>query len=336
MAVLFLDSAAHYLLADIGKKWTSASASSIGATANPFGGPAVVLASGGALAKTFGTGQATWIAGMRFMLNSVGAATTLIELADAASGAQVDVRFTTAGQLQVTRNGTVLATSSAAVILSNTWYHLAFKSLISATVGTYAVRLNGVAPAGLPDGSGQNTKAQTAATADTIRFKGSTGATNCTACDFYICDTTGSVNNDFLGDVRVTLLLPSGAGTYTEWTPLSGANYTNVDETAFNGDTDYNYSGTVNQRDTYAMQDLASGYAVKAVQVVMAARKDDAGSRSIATLVRQGSTDVVGTTVNLLDSYSFYTQPYDQDPSDSTAWTAAKVNSLEAGAKVIS
>lgn len=335
MAFQFGDTGAHYALADIGKKWTAASnISSISATGNPFGGPAIVTGFNGSLAKTFSSGQTSWVACMRGSFSAM-AAGIIMEMVDLASGSQVDLRLTAAGALQVTRNGTVLGTSSAALLVPSTFYHIQFKVTINATTGTYAVRLNGLAPTGLPDATGQNTKAQTASTADTVRFR-SPGGVNLTACDFYICDLTGTSNNDFPGDVRGVALLPTGAGNYTQWTPLSGANYTNVDESSFNSDTDYNSSGTVNQIDSYTMGDLASGYSVVAVQTVLGARKDDAGSRIIAPVLRQGATDYVGNNANLLDSYTFFTQPLDKDPTDNAAWTAAKVNSIELGAKVIS
>jgi hypothetical protein len=35
--------------------------------------------------------------------------------------------------------------------------------------------------------------------------------------DLYVCDSTGSTNNTFLGDVRVDTVRPIGAGNYSEF-----------------------------------------------------------------------------------------------------------------------
>jgi hypothetical protein len=75
---------------------------------------------------------------------------------------------------------------------------------------------------------------------------------------------------------------------------------------------------------------------VFAVQTNLTSRKDDAGTRTIAPVVRIGSTNYDGTTTAALgSSYADYTQLYDRlDPSGAT-WTISTVNAMETGVKEI-
>jgi hypothetical protein len=154
--------------------------------------------------------------------------------------------------------------------------------------------------------------------------------------DFYICDTSGSFNNDFLGDARIKAVFPDGAGNYTEWTPSAGSNYQAVDENPPDDDTTYVSSSTPNQRDTYTFG--ASGLpssTVKAVVVNMQARKDDGGTREIAGMARSSSTDGVAATQTLASSYANYQGIFETDPNTSAAWGLSAVDGAEFGHKLI-
>jgi hypothetical protein len=151
--------------------------------------------------------------------------------------------------------------------------------------------------------------------------------------DVYIGDT----NADRLGDVRVELRNVNAAGTYTEWTPSTGSNYQNVDESpGHDSDSTYNKSATVGQRDTYNMTSLAatSGL-IKVVEPIAVMRKDDATLRQAALLLKAGSTLDVGSTETLGLTYAAYRKRYVINPDTGVAFTISEVNALEAGVKVI-
>ena len=75
---------------------------------------------------------------------------------------------------------------------------------------------------------------------------------------------------------------------------------------------------------------------IKALAAHVCARKDDAGSRSIATIVKEGATETDGTTNSLSDNYLYFTDYYDTNPDTASAWTITEVNGMEAGIKLIS
>lgn len=153
--------------------------------------------------------------------------------------------------LTVRRGTTVLATFTA---VRFAWCYLEFKATIHATTGTVEVKKDGVVVASF---SGQTKNGGTNASVDAIRLDASTNNTGIDLYvdDLYVLNTSGSKNNDYLGDIRVVTTLPSGAGASTQWTPLSGSNWDNVNDSTIDIAT-YNASATAGQRDTYDMPAL--------------------------------------------------------------------------------
>jgi hypothetical protein len=75
-------------------------------------------------------------------------------------------------------------------------------------------------------------------------------------------------------------ILPTGEGTYLQWTPSSGAtHYTLVDETTCNGVTDYVRTTTVGQRDSYgvSLSGVPSGALITRIDVKPCASRQTGG-----------------------------------------------------------
>ncbi len=230
--------------------------------------------------------------------------------------------------------GTVIATGTT-TIAANTWYYIEVKAFQSGASGTCELHLNGV--------SGEiasTTGNFGSSNFDTVDVVGqASGQPVFDVDDLYVADTSGSSpRNTFLGDVRIVTVMPSSDGAHTAWTPSgAGTHFSKVNEisgTYPDGDTTYNSDSTPGDIDSYGADDIDSGATVFAVQVNLYARKDDANTRQIAPLIRQASTDYVGTTVTLGSSYAFFSQLYNQDPV-AADWTAANVNADEYGVKTI-
>jgi hypothetical protein len=214
---------------------------------------------------------------------------------------QVGLRINSSGQLIVTRGATVLATETVASPI-NTWYYYELKVTFATGVGgSYALRRNGLVVTGIPDATGVNTSGDGNAFASGLGILGVQVNSNVGAYsydDLYLCDTSGALNNNFLGDVRSLGLLPNGVGTNTNWTKVgaSSTNWQSVNENPPNGDTTYVASNTIGQTDTYAYADLPSNTAsVIAVTSHFDTRLDDAGARSYTTRVRSGGSEANAT-----------------------------------------
>ena len=113
------------------------------------------------------------------------------------------------------------------------------------------------------------------------------------------------------------------------------ANWANVCEVLWDGDTSYNFDSTIGDQDIYALQDLpGTPVIIAAVQLRLIARKSDTGFRALSTVFVSGATTDTGASTALATTYAEFSKVYGTDPNTSAAWTAAAVNALQAGVKV--
>jgi hypothetical protein len=225
------------------------------------------------------------------------------------------MQFTSLGNTQVTvsleANGKLsfyrgLRTSSGGTLLGTTTYawtpgqqaHIQMKLVCaSGTGGSIEVRVNN---SSTPDLllTGIDTKGYASnATVDGFVFGVNhvSNSTNyITVANFWATDGSGSSPyNGFLGECRVNAYLPTGAGATTGLTPSTGANWQCVDDTVLSA-TDY-VSGTTG-KDTYDFPNLGfTPVTLYAFAVKPTAKKSDAGTRSIAGVVRYSGTDTSDT-----------------------------------------
>lgn len=261
-----------------------------------------------------------------------------------AAADNMSLTFDVNGRLQVrsgAANGTILATGTTAFPL-NTWVQLQVKAILSTTNGTVEIRINGsTTPEILL--TGVATANATGAVA-TIRLGNAitTAASAIWFDDMWVCDgvdataTQGRANNDFLGDLKVAMLLPSGAGASTQWTPNTAvANYTTVDEATPNT-SDYVSASAAGLRDLYDVADLPTTSPIAQVLGVRAglyAQKSDVGAASVRTLIRQGNGTVnQGSAIGLGTTFGPVYGPLMATKADGTVWSVADVNAVQVGA----
>jgi hypothetical protein len=340
-----MDGFDHYVTADVNLKWNLAASNASIISGGRFSNCLQLgnIFAGGQLTRLIDS-QSTWIVGFAIKFQAL-FSSTLCSFIDNGT-VQCDLRYNTSTNLfYVTRNGTNVTMASGSVVsilANNTWNYVEFKATIGSSIAANScvVRLNGVVVATVA--AGQNLQTTANSTANQVSLVDSTipnNSSNVYYDDFYACDGTGTTNNDFLGDMKVVYLPPTGPGTTTQMT-LGGTtpaatNWQSVNELAENADVNYVASSTVNNEDTYAMTDLSyTPVAIAGIQTILMARKDDAGTRSVARVVRSAGTDYVGSSVALGTTYNYLTEIVQQDPATSTAWTATGINSMEMGAKV--
>jgi hypothetical protein len=335
MTLRFVDSFDHYATADLGLKYSSTASSPTISAGNGRRSTACLRmgSSVGSVTRVLDS-QSTWIVGFAFRIPSLPGGDTSFLLFQDAGSAQLELVVRADGTLRATRNGTLLGTSSNSLAAATTYY-IETKVLVHNSTGTFEVRVNG-SSTGWIALTGQDTQNTANATANTIVIEGVVSNTDYD--DLYICDGTGSANNNFLGDVRVDCYLPSGNGNSSQLVGSdsnSTDNYLLVDEASQNGDTDYVHSATSGQKDTYAFTDMSHTPAsIFGVQVNMVAKKDDSGNRSICSVTRSGGSDTDGTTQALGTTYSDYREISETDPNTAAAWTRTDLNSAEFGVKV--
>jgi len=317
------------------KGWGSGSNRSL--TAGRFDTQALRLTQSGNYAGRTFANSVTVITGFAFKMSAAPVSEgQIFKLYDGAT-LHVDLRVDSAGHLRVTRNGTALGTGTI-VMSTATWYYIEFKVKIDDTTGTAQTKINGVTDLNL---TGQDTRNGAAAQLNLFEFncQSFSSGTTLDFDDFVLMNTAGSTNNDFIGDVRVEFLLPSGNGNSSQFVGSdanSTDNYLLVDDDGPgpDGDTTYVESSTVNDKDTYVMQDLTPGTGtVFWVQPVPYARKTDAGTRSIATVARLSATETLSADNALSSTYAWYPDIRETKPGGG-AWSISDVNNTEFGVEV--
>lgn len=140
----------------------------------------------------------------------------------------------------------------------------------------------------------------------------------------------------WIGNTKIQAIVPTGAGTTTDWTPSTGSNYACVDEKPAS-DTDYVSTNTSNHVDTYAMGNMSGTVGlVKSVKAQCRTKYEGTPTPTkLKLVIRSGGTDYVGADHTVTTAYSFFYDLWNLDPADSAAWTDTKVNALEAGVKAI-
>jgi len=231
--------------------------------------------------------------------------------------------------------GSLIATTSGHSIEASTWYYVEVKAIISNTVGQITIRVNEMQVLGTS--ADEDTQNGSNVYVKCIYTAGVHGAIQTFFDDGYICDTSGSKNNDFLGDIRVDEDVPDAAGAHTDFTPSAGSNYQNVDETPGpDSDTTYNDGSSVNDQDSYGLPALPApaGTTIHAVIDQITVRKTDAGLRKCKILTRQSGTDYLGSEIVLSDSFTTETRVMENNPADSLAWEDADISGGEIGVEV--
>ncbi len=257
---------------------------------------------------------------------------------DSAVTQHVTVVRNASGFLELRRGstaGTILATGTTQV-LANVWWYIEVGVTIADAGGTVQVRINGSLTPEI-NYTGDTKNGGTNTTIDAISFGHSTGLGGVNFADFYIANSSGTINNNFLGDICVRTLIPNGDGAFSQLMGSDGnqvSNYLLVDEVPANG-ADYVASQNIGDKDSYLMSNLPSGSTtVYGVQVAGFMQKSDASLAQAKLFLRQGGTNYYGATRVLGASYLGYYDLFETDPSTSIAWTPTGVNSLEAGMEV--
>lgn len=318
-AVVLVDGCDHYTAAQATTKGWSAAAGAM--DAGRFGGQSIKPT--GTYTKALPSTYSTLIVG--FAIKAPAAGSEFFQLRASTTGA-MRLSLTAGSIIQVLNSGgTVIATGSTA-LTSGAWYYIEVKAVIAGASGSTEVHLEGVSEIASTTGNFGSTNIDNFRLVAAVDYD-----------DFYAVDTTGGAPwNTFLGVGRISTVMANADGAHTDYTPSSGTNhYDRVNETTPDGDTTYVSDATVGHIDSYAFDDIDGGATVFAVQTCMYARKDDAGTRQLADLIRRSGTDYVGNTATLSSTYTYLTQIHPTDPSTSAQWTAAGVNAAEFGVKTI-
>ncbi len=288
---------------------------------------AIVLAAG--LSQT---STATIFGGfaMRFSLTD-SSSTDFLQFYDEDTSADKIAIAIEDGKIQIRRSSTVIIETP--VLATNRFYFIAFKVFLSNSSGTAELWVNG---SSVDSATGVDTISAGTATVNSFAFD-SPGNHDFYIDHLWIGDSSGSDLTDVIPECYIEQLLPDGAGSSTQFTPLSGANYQNVDEAQMDGDTSYNSSSTATHKDLFTCSNLSStSLTVYAVSVKNVFNKADASFTEVKSKIKSGATE--GNGADRGATYSDYitnVDIFENDVNGGGDWTATNVNAIEIGYEIV-
>lgn len=233
--------------------------------------------------------------------------------------------------------GAVLGTRSpvGAVDLSGKWNFMECKVLISDTVGTVDLKINGQVILAITSADTRN--AGTNSWVDMIIYDCVDGA-DVRLSNMVMMNSSGSIFNDFLGPRRIYTLFPNASPT-ANWTRSSttSTNWELVDELSPDGDTTFVESLSTGDIDMYGFVNLSTtATSIGAVAVNISARESTSlSARNMRVRIDSTGNVATGPTIALSTSYSIYQTVFETDPNGSIPWTPSAVDALLAGIEVI-
>lgn len=146
-----------------------------------------------------------------------------LSIRDASNNALGTLRLQSNGRLDyVNEAGTLIGSSNPAVVPAGTWVNIQVRILKSASVGVVDVRVNGVTVLSL---TGANTGATQI---NQLRWSINSSGTDLNGFfidDLVVNNASGTLNNTFPGDLRVTRLDPNADAAVSNWTQRPRALY---------------------------------------------------------------------------------------------------------------
>lgn len=242
------------------------------------------------------------------------------------------------GKIEMRRGGsggTLLATTSSAVITNLTFAHIELRLRINDSIASGDVELYVDGSSVLTLSAAVDTQNTSNAYVDVVQI--GNADFNGYIDDFFIIDWSTGASTQ-VGVSRVYNLYPIGAGNTNNFTASggggSGTNYQMVDEIP-NSTSDYVSSSTVSDVDLYDMSNFTSTpQAIRSVQLNNLMAIMDAGARTVRGVLRVSGSNYEGSNLYPNPSYRFHPTLFTANPATNSLWTASEVNAVQAGLKI--
>lgn len=282
------------------------------------------------------TNAATLITGFQFKVHlHSGAVIPIMRFSEGGTAltAQCYLYMNSSRQVYLVANGSTLATGTTVLAIDGVYYIEVKVTFKADTTGSFEVRINGVNEI---SGSGFRTTTTANEYGQSVGF-GPCPANNEFYYDnMYLCDGTGAApTNDFLYTSNQGLLVETVypvANDSIMFTPLSGAAYTQVDDTTEDDDTTYNASTAANDIDLFLHTGMSSApLKTFGVISVAAMRKRETIPQNGRTKLVSGATTQNGDTISLTTSYQHIADMYLTDPNTGLAWNEITLDALKIG-----
>jgi hypothetical protein len=235
------------------------------------------------------------------------------------------------------RNAAAAYVGGSRVTLERYKYnYIEAKVFSHATAGTVEVRVNGCPVMNL---TSVNTQASGGVISNFgIGFPSPIqNARNSRLDDYYVCDASGSENNDFLGDTTVRTLWPDGDDSVNFTTTGNGSYATHYEQV--NGlnslrSTDYVDDGSAGAKDIFTLDDSTDNFATVHAVVGWAYGNYVTTPNNYRLVCDSNGTESESSNITGSSSWEYDSYILESDPDTAGAWTDSTVNALKYGFEV--
>lgn len=265
---------------------------------------------------------------------STGTAPNFIQFRDTGNTTQVSIALSPSGLIEAwrgTTNSGILLGTSGTGIAPNSWNHIEARVEVSDTVGTVEVRVNGIVVLSL---SNQDTRTGLANLSQVAFASGYGQTTFSQSTNFYLkdyiaWDTSGTVNNSFLGTCAVISLYPDVDDSFA-WTPSTGSTGFNLIDEATPNDSDYISAGDPPPAASeFGLTNLPPDIvSVKALLPITRSRKIDGGDGNLQAGLKGTLTDL-GANNPITTSFTYRWDVSELSPDTGAAWTPVEVDNVK-------
>lgn len=227
--------------------------------------------------------------------------------------------------ISVVRDATVLATSAPNVLVVGAWHRVELFGVHHDTTGQYALRVDGNTV--IPLTTNVDTRNAGDPTYNEVIF-GCLQGPEVQFDDYTFNDSTGSINNSWLGDLCIETIRPD-SDVSINWTRNTGSsNWSAVDDATVNTGDFLTAASLV--KDTLGLVNLTGNPAsILGLGAIYHADKTGAGASDMRVNLNSGGSVANGTTRGMNTTAFTYQEPIvELDPQGSVAWSVSRVNAL--------
>lgn len=228
--------------------------------------------------------------------------------------------------------GSTAIGSTSSSIIGSTWVLMEMHIILHSITGLIHVRLNGVDSliySGNTVAAGYNT---------INRFYVYSSYSDIWIDDLIFNDTTGLINNSWMGGTKIVGLRPIGPGNSTQWIPSVGDNWQCVNEAPIS-ETDYVSTDIAGALDLYNLESIPAGVCANSdflgAKVFNGVLRSGLTTSYIKNVIRTNSEDTVSDTVSVPTLLFNQGTIWDLNPITGTTWSYTDINALEAGVKLV-
>ena len=148
--------------------------------------------------------------------------------------------------------------------------------------------------------------------------------------DWVVWDTTGTVNNNFMGDHRCVTTYPNSDDVLQQWTPSSGTSgFTLIDEVPPNdlGYIEAQTAGAISEFGKSPVNIYTNS--VAGVMLVSRAMKTDAGVSTYRSGITSNGVTVNSPVHTLGTSFAYSQHVFERDPNGNQQWTLNSFNNAK-------